>query len=55
MQKWFLLKLVLESGEGGMKENGRGGEFMIYLMHCNNLCKCHIVPPPITTIKEKNK
>jgi hypothetical protein len=27
---------------------------MIYMMHCNNLCKCHNVPPPITTIMEKN-
>jgi hypothetical protein len=26
---------------------------MIYLIHCDNLCKCHNVPPPITTIKEK--
>jgi hypothetical protein len=24
------------------------------LIHCKNLCKCHNVPPPITTIKEKN-
>jgi hypothetical protein len=28
---------------------------MVYLIHCNNLCKCHNVPPPITTIKEKKE
>jgi hypothetical protein len=33
---------------------------IIYLMHCNNLCKCHNVPPPIAIInkyinKIKNK
>jgi hypothetical protein len=28
---------------------------MIYLIHCNNLCKCHSVPPPITTTKEKKE
>jgi hypothetical protein len=27
---------------------------MIYLIHCKDLCKCHNVPPPITTIKKKN-
>jgi hypothetical protein len=26
---------------------------MIYLICCKNLCKCHSVPPPSTTIKEK--
>jgi hypothetical protein len=26
---------------------------MIYLIHPENLCKCHDVPPPITTIKGK--
>jgi hypothetical protein len=25
------------------------------LAHCKNFCKCHNVPPPSTTIKEKNK
>jgi hypothetical protein len=25
---------------------------MIYLIPCNDLCKCHNVPPPITTIEE---
>jgi hypothetical protein len=28
---------------------------MIYLIHGKNLCKCHNVPPPSTTIKEKKK
>jgi predicted metallopeptidase len=41
---------------GGMKENGRRGEVMYdILIHCKNLCKCHIVLPPSTTIKEKKK
>jgi hypothetical protein len=26
---------------------------MIYLIYYKNLCKCHNVPPPIITIKEK--
>jgi hypothetical protein len=26
---------------------------MIYLIHCKNLCKCHIVSPPMTIVKEK--
>jgi hypothetical protein len=26
---------------------------MIHLIHCKNLCKCHNVRPPNTTIKEK--
>jgi hypothetical protein len=28
---------------------------MIYLIHCNNLCKCHTVFPPSTSIKGKNE
>jgi hypothetical protein len=28
MQKGYLLKLLQELGEGGMKENGWGAEFM---------------------------
>jgi hypothetical protein len=28
---------------------------MLYLIHCKNLCKCHSVPPPSTTIKKKEK
>jgi hypothetical protein len=26
---------------------------IINLIHCKNLCKCHSVPPPITTIFQK--
>jgi hypothetical protein len=26
---------------------------MVYLIHCKDLCKCHNVPPPSTTIKGK--
>jgi hypothetical protein len=28
---------------------------MIYFLHCKNFCKFHNVPPPSTTIKEKEK
>jgi hypothetical protein len=24
---------------------------VIYLIYCKNLCKCHNIPPPSTTIK----
>jgi hypothetical protein len=27
----------------------------IYLIHCENLCKCYCVPPPSTTIITKKK
>jgi hypothetical protein len=27
----------------------------IYLIHCDNLCKCHSVPPPSTTIKKEKE
>jgi hypothetical protein len=36
-----LLKLFLESGEGGIKESGGGVNSMIYFIHYKNLCKCH--------------
>jgi hypothetical protein len=26
---------------------------MIYLIYCKDICKCHNVPPPSTTIKKK--
>jgi hypothetical protein len=40
-------------GQKGIKENGRGGECMYdILTHCKNLCKCHNVLPPGTTIEE---
>jgi hypothetical protein len=28
---------------------------VIYLIHCNNLCKCHNVPLPSTTLKRKKR
>jgi hypothetical protein len=34
---------------------GRGNSNMMYLIHCKNLCKCHNVPTPSTTIKIKIK
>jgi hypothetical protein len=41
-------------GEEGIKENGGGVNLsMIYLIHFKNFCKCHNVPSPSTTIKEK--
>jgi tRNA(Ile)-lysidine synthase TilS/MesJ len=33
--------------EGGLNS------YMIYLVHCKNLCKYHNIPLPTTTIKEK--
>jgi hypothetical protein len=42
-------------GVEGMKKSGEGiNSCMIYLIYCKNLYKCHNVPPPITTIKEKS-
>jgi hypothetical protein len=29
--------------------------YMIYLIHCKNLCKCYSVPPSITTIRKKKE
>jgi hypothetical protein len=42
-------------GEGGRKRRTvvEVNSFMIYLIHCKKLYKCHNVPPPSTTIKEK--
>jgi hypothetical protein len=40
-------------GEGIKESNGRTEFSMIYLIHYKNFCKCHNVPPPSTTIKEK--
>jgi hypothetical protein len=56
MQKWLPVKVLQESEEG--EDEGEWFEevssCVIYLIHCKNLCKCHNVTPPITTIKEKN-
>jgi hypothetical protein len=47
---------ILGIGGQGIKESiGRVSSSVIYLIHCKNLCKCHNVPPPSTTIKEKKK
>jgi hypothetical protein len=41
-------------GRGSIKENGgRMNSSMIHSIRCKNLCKCHNVPPPSTTIKEE--
>jgi hypothetical protein len=51
MQKCHLLKLLQESGKGGVKK-GWGGEFMHDIFDTfNNPCQCHNVPTPITTIQ----
>jgi hypothetical protein len=44
-------------GRGGkIKKNGEGvNSIMIYLIHLKNICKCHNVPLPSTTKKEKRK
>jgi hypothetical protein len=56
MQKMIALKLFQVSEEGGIKEMVEGiNSNMIYLIYFENFCKCHNVPPPSTTIKEKNK
>jgi hypothetical protein len=48
------IETVPGMGEGGMKENGGGGNSSVkYLIYCKNFCKCHNVPPPSTTIKNK--
>jgi hypothetical protein len=44
MQKWYLLKLLQESGEGEMKESGWGGDFMYDIVDTFTLCKCHSTP-----------
>jgi hypothetical protein len=41
-EKRYVLKLL---GGVGIKENGRGVNSSIYLIHCKNFCKCHKVPP----------
>jgi hypothetical protein len=39
----------------GRRENVKGSEFMYDIFDlCKNLCKCHNVLSPSTTIKEKN-
>jgi hypothetical protein len=43
-------------GEGMKRSGGEGvNSSMIYLIHCKDICKCHNVTQPSTTIKEKIK
>jgi hypothetical protein len=45
-------------GIGGgeiMQSSGGVSSHMLNLIHCKNFCKCHNVPPPITTIKGKKR
>jgi hypothetical protein len=51
--KMMPVKLFQEWGERKIKENDGGGEFKYsILIYCKNICKCHNVPPPSTTIKK---
>jgi hypothetical protein len=50
-KKWYLLKQLQESGEGGWKRTVDGVSLsMICSIHSKNLLKCYNVPPPSTTI-----
>jgi hypothetical protein len=53
---WYQLSVetVPGIGGGGIKDSSRGVNSNIYLIHSKNLCKCHNVPPPSITIKEKD-
>jgi hypothetical protein len=42
-------------GGGVQESDGGGNSSMTYLIHCKNLCKCHNIPPPSTTINGKNR
>jgi hypothetical protein len=48
------VKVIPGIGRRGDKGEKLGGvnPSMIYMIPCKNLCKCHKVPPPSTTIKE---
>jgi hypothetical protein len=49
-------KSLPEAREWGVREcfsHTRGIKFKHDLIHCKNLCKCHKVSPPRTTIKGK--
>jgi hypothetical protein len=46
----------IKSGEGRINKWVEGvNSCMIYLIHGNNLCKCHNTLPPSTKIKGKKK
>jgi hypothetical protein len=43
-------------GRGRWRRMDEGvNSWMIYLIHCNCLCQCHNIPPPIRTAKGKNR
>jgi hypothetical protein len=46
-----MLKLFQEWGRGDEAVE-RVNSNMIYLIHCKNLCKCYMYPPPSTTVKK---
>jgi hypothetical protein len=53
MEKRYPVETVPGMQMGEIKEsNGGVNSSMIYLICCKNLCKCHNVPPPSTTIKK---
>jgi hypothetical protein len=52
--KMIPVETIPRIGGGRIKENSEGvNSSMIYLIQCKNFCKCHNVPPPSTTIKNK--
>jgi hypothetical protein len=52
--KMIPVEAVPGIGGGGIQESSEQGELRItYLIYYKNLCKCHNVPPPSMTIKEK--
>jgi hypothetical protein len=54
--KMIPVETVPGMGGGRIKESGREvSSSMIYLIHCKSFCKCHNVPPHITTINNNNK
>jgi hypothetical protein len=54
--KRILVKTTPGIGGGGIKRPvEKVYSFIIYLIHCKKLCKCHNVPLPNTTVKEKRK
>jgi hypothetical protein len=53
--KMIPVETIPELG-GGNKEDDRRGEFKYDIFeNCKNLCKCHNVPLPSTTVKTEKK
>jgi hypothetical protein len=49
------LKLFQQLGAGGLKRTGEvENSGMMYLVHCNNLCKCYNLSTPSTIRIKKN-